>query len=108
MPEDTYTLTKDKASLCEVIDRHVEREEANHSYRYTMWSLAWYYLNGARRFDVFDPETGLVQPHHLDEDGNMEFQSQELLSAIDRTAGVLSSMDARPKILRTGGLSAGP
>ena len=102
MPEDTYTLTKDKASLCQVIYRHIEREEANHSYRYTMWSLAWYYLNGARRFDVFDPETGMLQPHHLDEDGNMEFQSQELLSAIDRVVGVLSAMDVRPKILRSG------
>ena len=102
MPEDTYTLTKDKESLCQIINRHVEREEANHSYRYTMWSLAWYYLNGARRFDVFDPETGLLQPHHLDEDGNMEFQSQELLSAIDRVVGVLSAMDVRPKILRSG------
>ena len=28
MPEDTYTLTKDKAALCQIIDRHVEREEA--------------------------------------------------------------------------------
>ena len=103
MPEDTYTLTKDKTSICRIIDRHIEREEANHSWRYTMWSLSWYYLNGARRFDVFDPETGLMQPHHLDEDGNMEFQSQELLAAIDRVSGVLASMDARPKILRTGG-----
>ena len=102
MPEDTYTLTKDKDAICRIIDRHIEREESNHSYRYTMWSLAWYYLNGARRFDVFDPETGLLQPHHLDEDGNMEFQSQELLSAIDRVVGVLSAMDVRPKILRSG------
>tara|TARA_R100001460_G_scaffold101326_1_gene145214 strand:- start:1295 stop:3322 length:2028 start_codon:yes stop_codon:yes gene_type:complete len=102
MPEDTYTLTKDKDALCRIIDRHIEREESNYSYRYTMWSLAWYYLNGARRFDVFDPESGLLQPHHLDEDGNMEFQSQELLSAIDRVVGVLSAMDVRPKILRSG------
>ena len=102
MPEDTYTLPKDKDALCRIIDRHIEREESNNSYRYTMWSLAWYYLNGARRFDVFDPETGMLQPHHLDEDGNMEFQSQELLSAIDRVVGVLSAMDVRPKILRSG------
>ena len=32
----------------------------------------------------------------------MEFQSQEMLSAIDRASSRLSSMDLRPKILRTG------
>jgi hypothetical protein len=80
----------------------VEREEARLSYRRTMWLLAWYYVNGARRFDQFDPSTGLIQPHVLDEDGNLEYQSQELLSAIDRTSARLASMDVRPKVNRIG------
>jgi hypothetical protein len=102
MPNDTIQLTKDKDAICKIIDRHIDREEARMSYRYTTWSLAWYYLNGARRFDVFDPDNGLVQPHFLDEEGNMEFQSQELLAALDRVSSQIASMDVRPKINRTG------
>tara|TARA_Y100001973_G_scaffold105713_1_gene179988 strand:- start:1240 stop:3114 length:1875 start_codon:yes stop_codon:yes gene_type:complete len=67
-----------------------------------MWLLTYYYLNGMRRFDVFDPYTGRLSPNYLDEDGNMEFQSQELLSAIDRASARIASMDLRPKILRSG------
>tara|TARA_R100000664_G_scaffold33888_2_gene52531 strand:+ start:2303 stop:4204 length:1902 start_codon:yes stop_codon:yes gene_type:complete len=67
-----------------------------------MWLLAWHYLGGARRFDVFDPNTGALSPHYLDEDGNMEFQSQEMLSSIDRVSGRLASLDLRPKVMRQG------
>jgi len=67
-----------------------------------MWLLAWHYLCGARRFDVFDPHTGALSPHYLDEEGNMEFQSQELLSAIDRVSGRLASLNLRPKVFRRG------
>ncbi len=102
MPADTYKLPKDSRAICDIINNHVDREEMRNQYRYTTWMLAWYYLNGARRFDLFDPTSGMVQPHYLDENGNMEFQSQELLSAIDRVSGIVSSMDVRPKILRTG------
>jgi len=102
MPADTFTLTKDRDALARVINQHVAREEARLSFKWTMWNLAWYYLNGARRFDQLDPNTGLVRPHSLDEEGNLEFQSGELMSAIDRVSGVLSSMDVRPKVMRRG------
>tara|TARA_R100000458_G_scaffold33370_1_gene30707 strand:+ start:1290 stop:3185 length:1896 start_codon:yes stop_codon:yes gene_type:complete len=67
-----------------------------------MWLLAWHYLCGARRFDVFDPHTGALSPHYLDEEGNMEFQSQEMLSSIDRVSARLASLDLRPKVVRQG------
>jgi hypothetical protein len=67
-----------------------------------MWLLTYYYLNGMRRFDVFDPMSGALSPHYLDEEGNLEFQSQEMLSAIDRASARLASMDLRPKVLRRG------
>jgi hypothetical protein len=102
MATDTYKLTRDRKALVQILERHAEREEGFLTYRRTIWLLAWYYLNGARRFDLFDPSTGLIRPHHLDKDGNMEFQSQELLSAIDRVAGRLAAMDVRPKVERKG------
>lgn len=102
MALDKYKLTKNPQALCDLINTHVDREESRLQYRYTTWALAWYYLNGARRFDLFDPTSGMVQPHYLDENGNMEYQSQELLSAIDRVSGIINSMDVRPKINRTG------
>jgi hypothetical protein len=102
MPVDNYTLPRDPKRLARIIDQHAEREEARISYRRTMWLLAWYYIQGYRRFDVFDPTSGRVTPHYLDEEGNMEFQSQEFLSALDRVTGRIAAMDLRPRVHRQG------
>ena len=102
MALDSVKLPKNKADLARVIDEHADREESRLSYRRIMWLLAWHYLCGARRFDVFDPGSGALSPHYLDEEGNMEFQSQEMLSAIDRVSARLSSLDMRPKVIRKG------
>lgn len=102
MALDTLKLPKNPTDLARIIDEHADREESRLSYRRTMWLLAWHYLAGARRFDVFDPSTGALSPHYLDEEGNMEFQSQEMLSAIDKVSGRLASYDLRPKVMRKG------
>ena len=102
MALDTLKLPKNKTDLARVIDEHADREESRLSYRRVMWLLAWHYLCGARRFDVFDPHTGALSPHYLDEEGNMEFQSQEMLSAIDKVSARLASLDLRPKVIRKG------
>lgn len=102
MTHQTFKLPKKKRDICRMIDDHVDREVSRLSFRRITWLLVYYYLNGMRRFDVFDPVSGRLSPHYLDEDGNLEFQSQEMLSAIDRAAARLSSMDLRPKVLRTG------
>jgi len=88
---DSYTLPKDKFLLAKIIDQHCEREMTKLTYRRTLWILAWFYLNGFRRFDVFDPRTARVVPYYLDEDGNMEFQSTKLLSIIDKTTARLNT-----------------
>ena len=102
MSHQRFKLPKKKIDICRVIRDHADREIARLSYRRTMWLLTYYYLNGMRRFDVFDPYTGKLSPNYLDEDGNLEFQSQELLSAIDRASARLAAMDLRPKVMRTG------
>lgn len=107
MAIDSVQLPKDKKSLARVISLHVDRELSRLSYRRSMWQLAWYYLNGYRRFDIFDPGNNKIVPHYLDKDGNLEFQSQDLISMIDRITGRLSSMDLRPKALRQGNSLAG-
>lgn len=98
----TFNLPKKKIDICRAIRFHADREIGRLTYRRIMWQLSYYYLNGMRRFDVFDPNTGQLSPHYLDEDGNMEFQSQEMLSAVDKAAARLASMDLRPKVMRTG------
>lgn len=103
MSSDYYRLTKkDDKALCRVIDQHVEREESRLSYRWLMWKLAFNYLQGARRFDVFDPHSAKLSSHYVDPEGKMEFQSQELMGAIDRVVGQLSAMDVRPMVHRQG------
>lgn len=91
-------LPKSKTHLAHILWRHSERSDAIITYRRTNWLLAWYYLNGYRRFDVYNPSTGEIQPHFLDEEGNMEFQSQHLLWKINQTAGRFQGMDFRPKV----------
>lgn len=81
---------------------HTDRERQKYAYRRSVWLLAWHYLNGARRFDVFDTTTGKVSPHYLDKEGNLEFQSQDLLSMIDRTVARIASVDLRPRVIRQG------
>ena len=102
MSHQKFKLPKNKREICQVVREHAEKEISRLSYRRVTWLLTYYYLNGMRRFDVFNPESGQLSPHYLDEEGNLEFQSQEMMSAIDRASARLSSMDLRPKIMRTG------
>lgn len=100
MALEVYQLPKDKKSLAEVINHHALREEQRLGYKRAMWTLSRYYLQGARRFEVFDPLQGLVTFSFTDREGRLEFQNQELISALDRIVGRLSSPDLRPKVLR--------
>ena len=102
MAYETLNLPKDKQALSRVIIRHVRRAEQMLAYRRTNWLLAWYYLNGYRRFDVFDPDGGQLSSHLLDEKGNMEFQSQDLLYHINQVAGRIQSMDCRLQVNQQG------
>jgi hypothetical protein len=101
MGQARYKLPKDPQKLCRILDNHVQREETRMAYRRLTWLVAWYYINGARRFDVFNPETGALNAHFVDTEGNMEFQSGELLSVTDRTVGRLKEIDLWPKVVRS-------
>lgn len=81
-----------------MLRRHCERMDIIMAAKRTVWLLAWYYLNGYRRFNVYDPENGRLAAHQLDEEGNMEFQSQELLAYINQVAGRIQGMDLRPQV----------
>ena len=96
MSQARQKLPTDDQKLCRVIKNHVMREEARMS-----WLLAWYYINGARRFDVLNPQTGALNAHYLDKDGNQEFQSGEMMSVVDRTTGRLKEIDLWPKVIRS-------
>lgn len=95
MTNDTITLPTNARELANVVRRHANIAESHYMYRRTMWLLAWYYLQGYRRFDVFDPISGQLSPHLLDKEGNMEYTSQDLLFAINQVAGRISGMDLR-------------
>lgn len=95
-------LTTDKKALAHIISRHAVRCETTYMYRRTWWLVAWYYLNGYRRFEALDPATGRVVPHYLEKNGDLEFQSQDLLYQINQVAGRLQAMDLRPKVDQAG------
>lgn len=102
MATDPIKLTKDPMMLARIIDEHCEREQNRLAYRRATWLVALYYMMGARQFDVFDPVSGTVRYSYLDEEEKMEFQSSELMSAVDKISGRLSSMDFRPLVQRVG------
>ena len=102
MALDALQLPKDPETLARVVERHARRCAQQLMYRRTNWLLAWYYLNGYRRFDIWDPNTGNISPHLLDEEGNMEFQENELLYMINQVVGRIQSMDCRPKVDQQG------
>lgn len=93
-------LPKDGRALAHLLDQHYDRSQEYVCIRRTTWMLAWYYLQGYRRFDAFNPYTGLLKPLYLDEKGDMEFQSQDLLYKINQVAGRIQSMDLGPRAER--------
>lgn len=98
MTTDFITLPSEPSALARIISRHVDRCELSLAVRRTNWLLAWYYLSGYRRFDVFNPETNQIRAHTLDSEGAMEFQSQQLLYDINQIVGRIQSMDTRCKV----------
>lgn len=102
MALDAPNLPPDEASVCKIINSHMAREDMLMYFKRTMWLVAFYYLNGARTFSQYNPTTQSVRPLWVDKDGNAEFQSQELLSEINRVIGRLLSFDLRPRVLSQG------
>ena len=102
MAIDIFKLPKGREELSLVIQRHVLREEDRLSYRRIQWIVAIAYLNGARRFDIWNPTTGQLRWSYTDEEGNLEYQSGSLLSAISKISGRLESFDLSPLIQQTG------
>lgn len=98
----TFPLPKDKKDIAMTLRSHADRSFSALSSRHITWKLAWYYCNGYRRFPEFDPIRGVLRAEMLDQNGEMEFVSQELLHYINQVAGRLQSMDVRPSVLQEG------
>lgn len=96
--EKPPALPTDEGHLADLILRHRDREEARMMVRRTAWLLAYYYFNGIRRFDVYNPMTGSVVPHRLGDGADRELQDQELLSIANQVTGRIQSMDVRPQM----------
>lgn len=100
MSVSNVTLPSDETQLAKLLEQHVQREKYRLSFRRVMWLLSWYYLQGARHFDVFNVRGVQISGQYVDQEGRLSFQSQELLRAIDQNTGRLASADLRPQITR--------
>ena len=98
----TPKLTKNPRALAQIIKTHALREESRSAFWRLMCRIAYDYLNGARNFQFnrLDPDS--LRSWWLSPDGNIPFQSQEMLSAIDRISGRLASADLSPLVERGG------
>jgi hypothetical protein len=102
MSLEVLNLPKNKQQLAQLLKEHADREEVRLSFRRMTWLVALFYMWGARRFDTFDPDSGSLTYSYLDDEGRLEFQSTEFLSAVDRIVGRLTAMDLRPLVQRVG------
>jgi len=98
MPANLIDLPTEEQPLATVVNAHFDRERIRLMPTITMFKVIREYLAGARRFDVVDLNTGMVKAYMLDEDGKMEFQSSDLLKAIDQVVGYMGSYDLSPKV----------
>jgi len=102
MAQYQLSLPKDSTKLARVLKQHADREWQASAYWRVMAMLVVDYLNGARRFDLFDVKRGLISSRTIDNDGKLEFQSTELLRSNDEVAARLASGNFSPSVLRTG------
>jgi hypothetical protein len=102
MSLDNYNLPTDPKEIARIMRTHAVRSESLYVFKRMWWMLAWYYMQGIRKFTTFDMNTGTVLGEYTDSDGKLEFQSQELLKECNRVQGRLSSLDVRPVVKRTG------
>lgn len=93
-------LPKDQKTRVSVIRNQIEREKVYRSLWIANTKLALYYLAGYRRFSVFNPNEGMVEPHFLDENGDLEYQSQDILFECQKIIGNLNSINVRPVVGR--------
>lgn len=91
-------LPKNADALCRIMKAHAIRCESHYMWRRMCWLLAWYYLNGYRKFDVVNSRTGQIKASYLAENGKIPFQSHELLFAINQVVGQIQGMDLRPQV----------
>lgn len=96
----TPNLPRTKRLLARLIHDHVQAERARHSYTRAMWQLCHAYLCGARRFHLKNLSGDSIESWFLDKDGNLLYQSPDMLSMIDRVSARLSSMDLSPSVVR--------
>lgn len=92
-------LPKDKNTLAKMIEAHVNRNDRAYQQKRLLWKLASAYLAGARRFTLYDASKNELKMDWTDEDGNLEYASQELTAAINEVMGRLLEFDMRPSVL---------
>lgn len=93
MNGNTFILPKDKKSLTQIINNHVDREMRIAAPKHLIWELQRLYFRGYRNFKALNWEDGSVVGSYTQKDGTLEFQYQELLKIINENASRISALD---------------
>jgi len=97
---ESIQLPRDPTTIARIIESHHVSELTQNSYRFMLWEVARWYMQGHRRFSLLDPQGRVVRSHEMDVDGNLEYVDQSLAVAINQNAGRISSLDLRPAVAR--------
>jgi hypothetical protein len=106
-------LPKDKKQLARLIQQHVDRESQALETKWGRWLLAYYYLNGFRRFKALDSDGTVIHASDIYEEKQgakrerrLATKIGEFIKQVNDTSGVISSMNLAPTV-QPGDLSLG-
>jgi len=95
-------LPDDGEELAKLIAAHITLEEARIRWRTLRYQLAHGYMQGVRRFTVAAGPAPTLYTFQVDDDGKMPLSVPELLTHVNKVAGLIQQMDLWPSTARRG------
>jgi hypothetical protein len=102
----TFTLPSDtpanKKQVEDIFQYLVSKGKSRRNPQSIRWWIANYYMRGIRNFSGIDYTNGTVQVAYQNEEGNLKFQFEDVVSKYQAQLGRLLSLDLSPSITRRG------
>lgn len=99
---DRIHLPKRDEDLAAVVNNHCARYSGYMRARWTKWLLAQLYLQGYRVFTAYDANNIVIETAETHASGDFPLKLSGFVDTINKTQGLLSSLDLRPRAVRQG------
>jgi len=99
---DVLILPKDASAREEALNRLIDEGTQLRHVREVEWWLIHYYLQGAREFGALDYQRGLVDANFYNQEGELKFRYDDIVSVLQTQVGRLMQADLRPSVSKRG------